>query len=66
MIYASVCSGVEAASLAWIPLGWKTAWFSTKSARLENGYVTNSNADTAEARCNTTKNKKKMEGENEK
>lgn len=28
MIYASVCSGVEAASLAWIPLGWKAAWFS--------------------------------------
>lgn len=28
MIYASVCSGVEAASLAWIPLGWKPAWFS--------------------------------------
>ena len=28
MIYASVCSGVEAASLAWMPLGWKTAWFS--------------------------------------
>ncbi len=28
MIYASVCSGVEAASLAWMPLGWKAAWFS--------------------------------------
>ena len=28
MIYASVCSGVEAASLAWIPLEWKAAWFS--------------------------------------
>lgn len=28
MKYASVCSGVEAASLAWIPLGWKAAWFS--------------------------------------
>ena len=28
MIYASVCSGVEAASLAWMPLGWKPAWFS--------------------------------------
>ena len=26
--YASVCSGVEAASLAWIPLGWEAAWFS--------------------------------------
>lgn len=28
MKYASVCSGVEAASLAWLPLGWKAAWFS--------------------------------------
>lgn len=28
MKYASVCSGVEAASLAWIPLGWQAAWFS--------------------------------------
>lgn len=28
MKYASVCSGVEAASLAWMPLGWKAAWFS--------------------------------------
>lgn len=28
MIYGSVCSGVEAASLAWEPLGWKPAWFS--------------------------------------
>ena len=26
--YASVCSGVEAASLAWEPLGWKPVWFS--------------------------------------
>ena len=28
MKYASVCSGVEAASLAWMPLGWDAAWFS--------------------------------------
>lgn len=28
MKYASVCSGVEAASLAWMPLGWKPVWFS--------------------------------------
>ena len=28
MKYASVCSGVEAASLAWRPLGWEAAWFS--------------------------------------
>lgn len=26
--YASVCSGVEAATLAWEPLGWKPVWFS--------------------------------------
>lgn len=28
MRYASVCSGVEAASLAWMPLGWEAMWFS--------------------------------------
>ena len=28
MKYGSVCSGVEAASLAWLPLGWEAAWFS--------------------------------------
>ena len=28
MRYASVCSGVEAASLAWMPIGWNAAWFS--------------------------------------
>ena len=28
MNYASVCSGVEAASLAWEALGWKPVWFS--------------------------------------
>lgn len=28
MRYASVCSGVEAASLAWMPLGWEVVWFS--------------------------------------
>lgn len=27
MIYGSVCSGVESASLAWEPLGWNPAWF---------------------------------------
>ena len=26
--YGSVCSGIEAATLAWGPLGWRTAWFS--------------------------------------
>ena len=28
MRYGSVCSGIEAASAAWHPLGWKAAWFS--------------------------------------
>lgn len=27
VIYGSVCSGIEAASVAWEPLGWKPAWF---------------------------------------
>jgi DNA (cytosine-5)-methyltransferase 1 len=27
MIYGSVCSGIEAASLAWETLGWTPAWF---------------------------------------
>ncbi len=25
--YGSLCSGIEAASIAWEPLGWKPAWF---------------------------------------
>ena len=28
MNYGSVCSGVEAATLAWGPLGWKAVFFS--------------------------------------
>ncbi len=28
MRFGSVCSGIEAASVAWGPLGWKAAWFS--------------------------------------
>lgn len=27
MKYGSVCSGIEAASVAWEPLGWEPAWF---------------------------------------
>ena len=27
MRYGSVCSGIEAASVAWHPLGWRAAWF---------------------------------------
>lgn len=26
MIFGSVCSGIEAASVAWYPLGWRAAW----------------------------------------
>jgi DNA (cytosine-5)-methyltransferase 1 len=28
MKFGSVCSGIEAASVAWKPLGWQAAWFS--------------------------------------
>lgn len=28
MLYGSVCSGIEAASVAWHDLGWRPAWFS--------------------------------------
>jgi site-specific DNA-cytosine methylase len=28
MVYGSVCSGIEAATVAWEPLGWKAAWLS--------------------------------------
>jgi DNA (cytosine-5)-methyltransferase 1 len=28
MIYGSVCSGIEAATQAWHPLGWQAAFFS--------------------------------------
>lgn len=28
MRFGSVCSGIEAASVAWNPLGWRAAWFS--------------------------------------
>lgn len=27
MIYGSACSGIEAATVAWTPLGWRAAWF---------------------------------------
>jgi site-specific DNA-cytosine methylase len=30
--FGSVCSGIEAASVAWEPLGWKAAWFSETAA----------------------------------
>lgn len=28
MIFGSVCSGIEAATLAWEPIGWEAAWYS--------------------------------------
>lgn len=28
MRYGSVCSGIEAATVAWHSLGWEPAWFS--------------------------------------
>lgn len=28
LTYGSVCSGIEAATVAWHPLGWRPAWFS--------------------------------------
>jgi hypothetical protein len=28
MKFGSVCSGIEAASVAWSPLGWQAAWLS--------------------------------------
>ena len=28
MVFGSVCSGIEAATMAWAPLGWKPAWYS--------------------------------------
>lgn len=28
MRFGSVCSGIEAASAAWMPLGWEAAWLS--------------------------------------
>ena len=30
--YGSVCSGIEAASVAWEPLGWRPAFFSEVAA----------------------------------
>ena len=27
MIYGPVCSGIESATIAWQPLGWRAAWF---------------------------------------
>ena len=39
MKYGSVCSGVEAASLAWEPFGWQPQWFTVdvKATRYKNG-----------------------------
>ena len=32
MKYGSVCSGIEAATVAWDPLGWKPQWLSETEA----------------------------------
>ena len=32
LVYGSVCSGIEAATVAWEPLGWKPVWFSETAA----------------------------------
>lgn len=32
MRFGSVCSGIEAASVAWEPLGWAPAWFAEIAA----------------------------------
>ena len=32
MIYASACSGIEAATVAWAPLGWHPAWYTETAA----------------------------------
>jgi site-specific DNA-cytosine methylase len=47
MTYGSVCSGIEAASVAFAPLGWKAAFFSeidasrfaVRKMRLEKRHV---------------------------
>lgn len=31
--FGSVCSGIEAASVAWHPLGWRAAWIGARIAR---------------------------------
>ena len=31
LTYGSVCSGIESASAAWMPLGWRPAWFAEVS-----------------------------------
>ena len=47
MRFGSVCSGIEAASVAWKPLGWEAAWFSEiepfPSAVLAHHYPTTPN-----------------------
>ena len=50
MIYGSVCSGIEAATVAWEPLGWSPAFFSEierfPSQVLAHHYGSNMPADT--------------------
>lgn len=57
MKFGSVCSGIEAASVAWHPLGWQAAWFAEiepfPSAVLAHHYPDTPNLGdmTAIARC---------------
>lgn len=51
MIYGSVCSGIEAATMAWHPLGWTPAFFSEiekfPSAELAHHYGSNMPGEAA-------------------
>lgn len=39
MIYGSVCSGIEAATVAWHPLGWRPSFFSEIAMFLPLAYL---------------------------
>ncbi len=45
MIYGSVCSGIEAASVAWHDLGWTPAWFSEIEAFPSDAVLTHQYPD---------------------
>lgn len=57
MRYATVCSGIEAPTVAWAPLGWKPAWFSEiaefPSAVLNHHYPNVKNLGDMEALVNS-------------
>lgn len=33
--YGSICSGIEAATCAWHPLGWQAEWFAEIGRRIQ-------------------------------